>query len=73
VGRPVAESGKIKLLKESLNVIAAAQTSNARGVAELPLPEAEIFSAKTWLGQLGFENPADARKTHDVAGEVGKP
>jgi uncharacterized protein len=44
-GRLVAENGQIKLLRESLNVIAAAQALYPNGVAELPRPEAEIFSA----------------------------
>ena len=43
-GRLVAKDGKIKLLRESLNVVAAAQALNARGAAELPPPGTEIFS-----------------------------
>jgi uncharacterized protein len=43
-GRLVAEGGKIKLLRESLNTVAAAQALNPNGVADLPSPEAEIFS-----------------------------
>jgi hypothetical protein len=42
--RLVAENGKIKLLRESLNVVAAAQALYPKGVADLPLPETEIFS-----------------------------
>jgi ketosteroid isomerase-like protein len=43
-GRLVAEGGKIKLLRESLNTVAAAQALNLNGVADLAPPEAEIFS-----------------------------
>ena len=43
-GRLVAEGGKIKLLRESLNTVAAAQVLNPNGVADLAPPEAEIFS-----------------------------
>jgi hypothetical protein len=43
-GYLVAEDGKIKLLRESLNTVAAAQALNPSGVAELAPPEAEIFS-----------------------------
>ena len=43
-GYLVAEGGKIKLLRESLNTVAAAQALNPNGVAALPPPEAEIFS-----------------------------
>jgi uncharacterized protein len=43
-GRLVAKDGRIKLLRESLNVVAAAQALNARGAAELPAPGTEIFS-----------------------------
>jgi len=43
-GRLVAENGKIKLLRESLNTVAAAQALNTNGVADLASPEAEIFS-----------------------------
>jgi uncharacterized protein len=43
-GRLVAETGQIKLLRESLNVIAAVQALNPKGTAGLPPPSAEIFS-----------------------------
>ena len=43
-GRLVAENGKIKLLRESINSAATAQALNARGAADLPPPDAEIFS-----------------------------
>ena len=39
-----AKKGKITLLRESLNTVAAAQALNPNGVADLPLPESEIFS-----------------------------
>jgi uncharacterized protein len=42
--RLVAEKGKITLLRESLNTVAAAQALNPNGVADLPPPESEIFS-----------------------------
>jgi hypothetical protein len=68
-GRLVAENGIIKLLRESLNVIAAAQDLNARGVAELPLPEARssLVRSARFSGE-----PADATKAHDVAGGARK-
>lgn len=40
----IAEGGRIKLLRESLNTVAAAQALNKNGVADLSSPEAEIFS-----------------------------
>ncbi|WP_434460739.1 hypothetical protein ACMV5L_17060 [Serratia plymuthica] len=40
----VAEGGKIKLLRESLNTVAAAQALNPNGVADLPVPETKILS-----------------------------
>jgi SnoaL-like protein len=43
-GRLVANDGKIELLRESLNVVAAAQALNPRGAAELPPPGTEVFS-----------------------------
>jgi ketosteroid isomerase-like protein len=43
-GRVVAKNGKITLLRESLNTVAAAQALNPNGVADLPPPESEIFS-----------------------------
>jgi hypothetical protein len=43
-GRLVAEKGKISLLRESLNTVAAAQALNPNGAADLPPPEGEIFS-----------------------------
>lgn len=45
-GRLVAEGGQIKLLRESLNVIAAAQALLPNGLAELPPTCNEIFSVK---------------------------
>jgi ketosteroid isomerase-like protein len=42
--RLVAENGLIKLVRESLNVIAAAQALLPGGVKDLPDPEKEIFS-----------------------------
>jgi uncharacterized protein len=42
--RLVAERGKIKLLRESLNVIAAAQALNPNGVAALQGVSTEIYS-----------------------------
>ncbi|KYQ97131.1 ketosteroid isomerase [Serratia plymuthica] len=43
-GYVVAEGGKIKLLRESLNTVAAAQALNPNGVADLPVPETKILS-----------------------------
>src|SRR5713101_120471 len=43
-GRLVAEKGQIKLLRESLNVVAAVQALNPKGAAGLPPPPAKIFS-----------------------------
>ena len=43
-GRLVAEGGQIKLLRESLNVVAAAQALMPKGAAGLPSPATEIFS-----------------------------
>jgi ketosteroid isomerase-like protein len=42
--RLVAENGLIKLVRESLNVVAAAQALLPGGVKDLPDPEKEIFS-----------------------------
>jgi uncharacterized protein len=42
--RLVAENGRIKLLRESLNVVAVAQALLPGGVNDLPDPENEIFS-----------------------------
>jgi hypothetical protein len=46
LGKPrlVAEGGRIKLLRESLNVVAAAQALLRGGVKDLPDPEKVIFS-----------------------------
>ena len=44
--RLVAEDGKIKLLRESLNVVAAAQALLPGGVAALPAPTEELSSIK---------------------------
>ena len=44
--RLVAENGKIKLLRESLNVVAAAQALLPGGTADLPAPTEEIYSIK---------------------------
>jgi hypothetical protein len=46
-GRLVAERGQIKLLRESLNVVAAVQALNPKGAAGLPPPPTEIFSVPT--------------------------
>jgi uncharacterized protein len=43
-GRLAAEAGQIKLLRESLNVVAAVQALNPKGAAGLPPPPTEIFS-----------------------------
>ncbi len=43
-GRLVAEGGQIKLLRESMNVIAAVQALAPKGAASLPAPATEIFS-----------------------------
>ena len=43
-GRLVAENGKIKLLRESLNPVAVAQALLPGGVKDLPDPEEVIFS-----------------------------
>jgi uncharacterized protein len=43
-GRLVAKGGQIKLLRESMNVLAAVQVLNPKGAAGLPPPSAEIFS-----------------------------
>jgi hypothetical protein len=42
--RLVAENGLIKLVRESLNVVAAAQALLPGGVKDLPNPEKVIFS-----------------------------
>jgi hypothetical protein len=44
--RLVAGGGEIKLLRESLNVIAVAQALLPGGVADLPRPSDEIYSFK---------------------------
>jgi len=43
-GRLVVEGGQIKLLRESINVIAAVQALSPKGAAGLPPPPTEIFS-----------------------------
>jgi ketosteroid isomerase-like protein len=43
-GRLVAEGGQIKLLRESMNVLAAVQALNPKGAAGLPPPPDEVFS-----------------------------
>jgi hypothetical protein len=43
-GRLVAEGGQIKLLRESMNVVAAVQALSPKGAAGLPPPATEIFS-----------------------------
>ena len=43
-GRLVAEQGKIKLFRTSLNTLAAAQALNPHGAADVPPPGSEIFS-----------------------------
>jgi hypothetical protein len=50
--RLVAEGGKIKLLRESLNAIAAAQALLPGGVADLPKPSDEIYSFKPGYQKL---------------------
>jgi hypothetical protein len=49
--RLVAEGGEIKLLRESLNVVAAAQALFPGGVADLPRPFDEIY-----LFKLGYQS-----------------
>src|SRR5882672_12138795 len=44
-GLLVAEKGKIKLLRESINTVANAQALNPNGAADIPPPNGEIFSA----------------------------
>jgi hypothetical protein len=44
--RLVAEGGEIKLLREPLNVVAAAQALLPGGVADLPRPSDDIYSFK---------------------------
>jgi uncharacterized protein len=44
-GRLMAENGKIKLLRESLNPVAVAHALLPGGVKDLPDPEKVIFSA----------------------------
>jgi len=43
-GRLVAEQRNIKLLRESLNTLAAAQAFDPHGAADVPPPGGEIFS-----------------------------
>ena len=43
-GRLVAKKGKIKLLREFVNVVSMAQALNPNGAAGLPPPDNEIFS-----------------------------
>jgi ketosteroid isomerase-like protein len=43
-GRLVAENGKIKLLRESVNTAATAQALNPNGAADIPAPGEEVFS-----------------------------
>lgn len=43
-GLLVAEKGKIKLLRESLNTVANVQALKPNGAADLPPPASEIFS-----------------------------
>jgi hypothetical protein len=43
-GLLVAEKGKIKLLRESINTVANAPALNPNGAADLPPPMGEIFS-----------------------------
>jgi SnoaL-like domain len=44
IGLLVAENGKIKLLRESINTVANAQALNPNGAADLAPPKGEIFS-----------------------------
>jgi len=39
MGRLVAENGEIKLLREALNTVAAAQALLPGGLGEIPMPE----------------------------------
>src|SRR5580693_5145454 len=50
--RLVVENGLIKLVRESLNVVAAAQALLPGGVKDLPDPEKEIFSVPPGLSEL---------------------
>jgi len=50
--RLVAEKGKITLLRESLNTVAAAQALNPNGVADLPPLESKIFLCSARLFEL---------------------
>jgi uncharacterized protein len=43
-GQLVAEKRKLRELRESLDTVAAAQTLNPNGAADLPPPSGEIFS-----------------------------
>jgi hypothetical protein len=43
-GLLVAQKGKIKLLRESINTVANAQALNPNGAADPPPPVGEIFS-----------------------------
>ena len=43
-GRLVAQSGQVKLLRESINPLAAVQALSPKGAAGLPPPVQEIFS-----------------------------
>ena len=44
MGRIVADNGKIKLLREALNTVAAAQALLPGGAGDLPAPGQEIAS-----------------------------
>jgi hypothetical protein len=44
MGRLVSENGKIKLLREALNTVAAAQALMPGGPADIPMPEGVVRS-----------------------------
>jgi len=54
-GRLVAENGKIKLLREALNILATAQAALPGGAAELPIPGTvqPLQPGKQWLDIVG--------------------
>jgi uncharacterized protein len=58
--RLVAENGQIKLVRESLNVIAAAQALLPGGVKDLPDPENVIVSVPRTTVAAAVENSLPA-------------
>ena len=52
----MAENGRIKLLRESLNPVAVAQTLLPGGVKDLPDPERAISSVPQTTGADAVEN-----------------